>query len=79
MIAGTTRDRLEAIDYALDVGMRAATVIMAVYATPFTVDYKGKDDPVTRADREANALIVDALKRGEPVRNPDKIVSATLS
>ena len=65
-IAGTKHDRREAIERALAVGLEAAKLIMRVYATPFTVDYKGKDDPVTRADREANALIVAALSKDYP-------------
>ncbi|NUP05204.1 MAG: 3'(2'),5'-bisphosphate nucleotidase CysQ [Polyangiaceae bacterium] len=44
----------------------ATGVVMAVYATDFTVDYKGKDDPVTRADREANTLICARLAAAFP-------------
>ena len=44
----------------------ASTLVMKVYATDFAVDYKSADDPVTRADREANALIIDALARHFP-------------
>jgi 3'(2'), 5'-bisphosphate nucleotidase len=39
---------------------------MGVYAAPFDVEYKAKDDPVTRADKEANALLVDRLSRAFP-------------
>ena len=39
---------------------------MRVYAEPFSVDYKAENDPVTRGDREANALIVDRLNRAFP-------------
>jgi len=51
---------------ALDVAREAAAVVMRVYAAPFDVEYKSKDDPVTRADKEANALIVERLARGTP-------------
>jgi 3'(2'), 5'-bisphosphate nucleotidase len=51
---------------ALDVAREAAAVVMRVYAAPFDVEYKGKDDPVTRADKEANALIVERLARETP-------------
>ncbi|HEX8795420.1 MAG TPA: 3'(2'),5'-bisphosphate nucleotidase CysQ [Polyangiaceae bacterium] len=51
---------------ALDVAREAAALVMRVYAAPFDVEYKGKDDPVTRADKEANALIVERLARGTP-------------
>jgi 3'(2'), 5'-bisphosphate nucleotidase len=37
-----------------------------VYAGSFDVEYKVADDPVTRADREANALICAALTRAYP-------------
>ncbi len=39
---------------------------MRVYATEFSVEYKGRNDPVTEADRIANAAIVDALHRVFP-------------
>jgi 3'(2'), 5'-bisphosphate nucleotidase len=39
---------------------------MGVYASPFDVEYKIADDPVTRADREANALICERLARAYP-------------
>jgi 3'(2'), 5'-bisphosphate nucleotidase len=45
---------------------RAAEVIMAVYRTDFDVDWKSPRDPVTAADRDANALIVDALSQAFP-------------
>lgn len=51
---------------ALEVAREAAAVVMRVYAAPFDVEYKGKDDPVTRADKEANALIVERLRRELP-------------
>lgn len=44
----------------------AATLIMGIYAADFTVEWKGKNDPVTRADREANELIVTALSNQFP-------------
>jgi 3'(2'), 5'-bisphosphate nucleotidase len=39
---------------------------MRVYATAFEVQYKAKDDPVTLADREANALVCDRLASAFP-------------
>ena len=36
---------------------------MSTYALDFSVDYKGPGDPVTQADREANALICAELGR----------------
>ena len=51
---------------ALDAAREASALIMGVYAAPFDVEYKAKDDPVTRADKEANALLVDRLSRAFP-------------
>jgi 3'(2'), 5'-bisphosphate nucleotidase len=39
---------------------------MDVYARPFDVDYKAPQDPVTEADRRANALICELLEREFP-------------
>jgi 3'(2'), 5'-bisphosphate nucleotidase len=54
-------DRGAALTAALQIAREAAAIVLRVYATPFAVDYKGADDPVTLADREANALIVSRL------------------
>lgn len=45
---------------------RAAELVMAIYQTPFEVELKGPNDPVTRADREANALITRELALAFP-------------
>jgi 3'(2'), 5'-bisphosphate nucleotidase len=50
----------------LAIARRASALIMQVYAAPFEVEFKEKDDPVTRADREANALICAALEAQYP-------------
>jgi 3'(2'), 5'-bisphosphate nucleotidase len=50
-----------AAEVALAAAREAAALVMGVYETPFEVQYKAKDDPVTRADREANALLCDRL------------------
>jgi 3'(2'), 5'-bisphosphate nucleotidase len=60
----STRARLA--DVALAAAREAADLVMRVYAGQFDVDYKGKGDPVTRADREANALVCEALARATP-------------
>jgi 3'(2'), 5'-bisphosphate nucleotidase len=58
------------VRYEAEVALRAARaaseLILHVYAEEFAVEYKAKDDPVTRADREANALIVQHLARAFP-------------
>jgi 3'(2'), 5'-bisphosphate nucleotidase len=59
-------DRRAAGETALAAAREAAAVIMGVYAAPFDVEYKVADDPVTRADREANALLCARLARAFP-------------
>ena len=50
----------------LGIARQASALIMDVYAAPFEVEWKAKDDPVTRADREANTLICAALRERYP-------------
>jgi len=50
----------------LSIARAASDVIAEIYAGPFDVDFKEKDDPITRADREANALICAALEEAYP-------------
>ncbi len=45
----------------LRIAREASTLVARIYATDFSVDYKGPADPVTQADREANALICARL------------------
>jgi 3'(2'), 5'-bisphosphate nucleotidase len=59
-------DRRRVADVALDAAQEAARIVMEVYAAPFDVHYKGKDDPVTVADRRSNALLCDRLGRAFP-------------
>jgi 3'(2'), 5'-bisphosphate nucleotidase len=54
-------DLSRAAQAALDAALAASEIVMGIYQTPFTVDYKAKDDPVTRADHEANSLICERL------------------
>lgn len=56
------------LEVAIDAATRAATAVMDVYASEFRVSYKDKeqDDPVTAADREANAIIVARLREEFP-------------
>jgi 3'(2'), 5'-bisphosphate nucleotidase len=62
-----TIDRAEAIDRVLAIAQQASQRILAVYATgTVAVEYKGKDDPVTVADRDANAIVCEALARIYP-------------
>jgi len=56
----------DAAGVALAAAREASALVMRVYAEPFEVAYKGKDDPVTRADHEANALLCARLERAFP-------------
>ena len=52
---------------ALDrIAREAAVLILEVYATKFSVDFKAPRDPVTEADRRANELICDRLSQQFP-------------
>ncbi|MBK7582549.1 MAG: 3'(2'),5'-bisphosphate nucleotidase CysQ [Myxococcales bacterium] len=56
----------ELLEFLTDVARQAAGIINAVYSTPFEVDYKSPRDPVTEADRRANALICARLAEKFP-------------
>jgi myo-inositol-1(or 4)-monophosphatase len=49
-------------DCALAAALAAGTIIRSIYNTNYTVDYKGNNSPVTRADREANRKIQEILQ-----------------
>lgn len=55
-----------AAEVALAAAREASEMVLRIYATPFDVAYKAKDDPVTRADHESNALLCDRLSRAFP-------------
>ena len=59
-------DKTAVLVAVLAIARRAGGLIMEVYGGAFDVDYKEKDDPVTRADREANTLICVALQAEFP-------------
>jgi 3'(2'), 5'-bisphosphate nucleotidase len=54
------------LDVLVRIAAEAAAVVAEVYEQPFEVEYKGPRDPVTIADRRANALIVERLEREFP-------------
>lgn len=58
-----SNSRLEAL---IRIAADASKLVKEVFATPFTVDYKGPSDPVTEADRRANALICERLEKEFP-------------
>ncbi len=56
------RELVEAVKLAREAG----ALLMQVYGTDFDVDYKGKSDPVTEADRRANEHLVRRLREAFP-------------
>lgn len=54
------------LSVAVALARKAGQAVMDVYATDFAVAYKGKDDPVTEADRQGNDLIVKGLEEAFP-------------
>ncbi len=61
-----TLSREDMLDEVLDIARRASDLVMEVYGAPFDVDFKEKNDPVTRADRESNAFICRTLEANYP-------------
>ncbi len=53
-------------DVAVEAARAAAAVISGYYKTDLEVELKGHDDPLTAADREANARIHDIVMRAFP-------------
>lgn len=51
----------EEVATLVGIAAEAAELVARIYETPFEVDYKGPSDPVTTADRAANALICERL------------------
>lgn len=56
------RELVEAVKLAREAG----ALLMEVYDTDFDVEYKGKSDPVTEADRRANEHLVRRLREAFP-------------
>jgi len=49
------------IEIASHLAKQAGRRIMTLYEQDFAISYKGTNDPVTEADQEANAIIVEGL------------------
>ncbi|HMI91995.1 MAG TPA: 3'(2'),5'-bisphosphate nucleotidase CysQ [Polyangiales bacterium] len=54
------------IDLAAQLARQAGALVLEVYASRFDVELKGKSDPVTEADRRANAFLVAGLRERFP-------------
>ncbi len=60
-------DRADALAKMLDAARAASEIVMRVYGEEdIGAELKGPNDPVTRADKEANALILARLARDLP-------------
>lgn len=60
-------DRQDVLQKLLDAAAIAAKVVMRIYAeADVGVELKGPNDPVTRADKEANSLLLEILQRDFP-------------
>jgi 3'(2'), 5'-bisphosphate nucleotidase len=54
------------LDEAVRLARAAGAILMRIYATDFAVSYKGPNDPVTEADKQANQFIVNGLRAAFP-------------
>jgi 3'(2'), 5'-bisphosphate nucleotidase len=54
------------LEFAERLAREAGALVARYFGAGISVEYKGDDGPVTRADREANELIVAALARAFP-------------
>jgi 3'(2'), 5'-bisphosphate nucleotidase len=59
-------EREQILQSLLEIAAEAALLVNQVYQTEFSVDYKAPEDPVTLADRSANALICRRLAERFP-------------
>jgi len=60
-------DRADVLAKLIDAAAAAAKVVMRVYAESDPgVELKGPNDPVTRADKEANAVLLERLAKDFP-------------
>jgi 3'(2'), 5'-bisphosphate nucleotidase len=57
---------VKALDELVRIAEAAAVIVRRHYAGEFRVEYKVGDDPVTAADKEANAFIIAELERAFP-------------
>ena len=55
---------LSLVEQVGEIARRAGRTIMEVYETDFDVDIKGDASPVTKADRDAEELIIRAIREG---------------
>src|SRR5262245_52548471 len=49
------------LDFALELARQAGKLLLTFYESPSTVEWKEHSEPVTAADKAANALIVERI------------------
>lgn len=59
-------NQTKVLEVMKQLAVEAGKVIMEIYQTDFTVDYKEDESPLTQADRQANAVIVEGLANAFP-------------
>lgn len=59
-------DQKEVVQVLKELAVKAGHIIMKIYETDFTVDYKDDSSPLTVADKQANACIVEGLAKHFP-------------
>src|SRR5689334_5937978 len=57
----------EELETAKELAVRAGAILLEFYADAPLVEWKGKNDPVTDADRAASRYVVDELRRRFPL------------
>src|SRR6185295_1913300 len=55
------------LETAKELAVRAGAILLEYYAEAPSVEWKGKNDPVTTADRAASRFVVDELRRRFPL------------
>lgn len=48
---------------AINAAIKAGTKIIKIYSTNFSTQYKGKNDPITKADIESNNILIKELSQ----------------
>ena len=67
------------IQEILDIARDAGTSIMEVYKTDFEIEFKDDRSPVTKADKEANSLIIERLIKDQHYKLTEKSIKNYLS
>jgi len=62
-VIGICRQRDDVMGEVLVLVRAVSSIVMRIYATSFDVEFKGKNDPVTVADRESNAFLCEGLAK----------------